>query len=178
MKTPTLAEKLGDAPHDSPLLRKAERLGLGAEQLEHLAIQRGCDYYHDGTQFPPAAINEAEFSNEELAVALLSCSRRPSPRAIRLAAALIGAPEARPDNLARLATQENRHGLVRYIAQCGLRFEPENRFWSTLVSLLPEGNVDLDQLPHPTRFIEMTGIDRGRVGLRTRWIRPRRRAIA
>jgi len=34
--------------------------------------------------------------------------------------------------------------------------------------------IDADRLPHPTRFVEMTGIDRGKVGVFMRWIRPRR----
>jgi hypothetical protein len=43
-EAPTLAEKLGTTTHLSPLLQKARRLGLGANDLEQLAIQRGCDY--------------------------------------------------------------------------------------------------------------------------------------
>ena len=50
---------------------------------------------------------------------------------------------------------------------------PENGFWHVLLDFLPQVPVEGDKLPHPTRFIEMTGIDRGRVGLLTRWIRPR-----
>jgi hypothetical protein len=53
METDTLAAKLGTTTHLSPLLMKARRLGLGVEDLERLAIQRGCDYYHDGQPFVP-----------------------------------------------------------------------------------------------------------------------------
>jgi hypothetical protein len=38
--------------------------------------------------------------------------------------------------------------------------------------------VDYFKQPHPTRFVEMTGIDRGKGGLFTRWIRPRQRLAA
>jgi hypothetical protein len=178
VNTPTFAEKLGTTAHISPLLQKARRLGLDAQGFERLAIQRGCDYYNDGEPLPPAAIDIKQFSNEELAVALLSPLLPPTPRTIRLAAALLGAADMAADEAAALATQEDCAGVVRYIAECGHRFEPENSFWSRLLCLLPEAAMHTDQLPHSTRFVEMTGIDRGRVGLLTRWIRPRRRGAA
>jgi len=34
--------------------------------------------------------------------------------------------------------------------------------------VLPETVIDRDHLPPPTRFVEMTGIDRGKVGTFTR----------
>jgi hypothetical protein len=178
MKTPTLAEKLGTTTHTSPLLQKARELGLGIEGLERLAILRGCDYYQDGGPPPPTAISREQFSNAELAVAFLSPSLPPTPRTIRLAAALVGAADVRADDLAGRAKQEKCEGVLRYIAESGRRFEAENPFWSRLLELLPEAKVNTDLLPHPTRFVEMTGIDRGRVGLLTRWIRPRQRAAA
>jgi len=58
MNTPTLAKKLGMTTHISGLLIKAKRLGLDAKGLERLAIQRGCDYYHEGEPLPPAIIIE------------------------------------------------------------------------------------------------------------------------
>ena len=75
--------------------------------------------------------------------------------------------------VAALADAENCAGLVRYIAACGRRYEPENAFWRDLLNSIPETEMDVDQLPHPTRFVEMTGIDRGKVGNFTRWIRAR-----
>ena len=89
---------------------------------------------------------------------------------------MLGGPEVPAEEEASLAVQENCAVVVRHIANCGRGFEPENPFWSSLLARLPDVPVDPDRLPHPTRFVEMTGIDRGRVGLQTRWIRPRRRA--
>lgn len=76
MEPPSLAEKLGMTKHISGLLIKAKRLGLDAEGLERLAIQRGCDYYHEGEPLPPASVSEEEFSDEELAIALLNPALR------------------------------------------------------------------------------------------------------
>jgi hypothetical protein len=74
---------------------------------------------------------------------------------------------------AQTAVRENCADVVRHVARCGRRFEPENSFWQNLLDLLPRVQIDLDKMPHPTRFVEMTGIDRGRVGRFIRWIRPR-----
>jgi hypothetical protein len=75
MKTLTLAEKLETTTHVSALLQKARRLGLDAEALEQLAIQRGCDYYHEGEPLPPPVVSREQFSDEELAITLLNPSR-------------------------------------------------------------------------------------------------------
>lgn len=163
----------------SPLLDKARRLGLLLPlDLERLAVMRGCDYYERdlGPRIPP--IGEVPLSNDELAIALIVPSLHPSAREIRLAAALLGAPDVRADEVAALAVQENCADVVRHIALCGRRFEPKNCFWQTLLDLLPDVKVDTDRVPHPTRFVEMTGIDRGKIGVFTRWIRPRRPVAA
>src|SRR5438552_2932195 len=98
----TLAAKLGTTTHLSPLLRKAQRLGLDAPGLELLAIQRGCDYYHDFSPLPASTITEKEFSNEELAVALLNPALRYHPQTIRLGAAVLGADGNEVAEIARL----------------------------------------------------------------------------
>jgi hypothetical protein len=158
----------------SPLLDKVRRLGLSLPlDLERLAVMRGCDYYGRelGPRLPP--LGEVPLSNTELAIALIVPPLRPAAREIRLAAALLGAPDVRADEVAALAVQENCADVVRHIALCGRRFEPESAFWQTLLARLPNAKIDADRLPHPTRFVEMTGIDRGKVGVFTRWIRPR-----
>ena len=75
--------------------------------------------------------------------------------------------------MAVLAQEEKCAGVVRYIASCGHRFEPGNAFWKALLDSVPDLSIDVEHLPHPTRFVEMTGIDRGKVGTLTRWIRAR-----
>ena len=157
----------------SRLLEQAARLGLQLPtDLERLAVLRGCSYYERdlGVRVPPLA--EVALSNAELAVALVLPSLSPGAREIRLAAALLGTPGLEANQVVRLAREENCVAVIRYIAQCGQSFEPENQFWGDLLAELPAVPVDADQFPHPTRFVEMTGIDRGKVGVSKRWIRP------
>jgi len=158
----------------SPLLDKVRGMGLSLPlDLERLAVLRGCGYY--GRDFGPGLppLGEVAISNEELAIALVAPTLRPGAPEIRLAAALLGGQEIRPDEVAALAIQENCVEVVRHITLCGRRFEPENSSWRILLDQLPEVKIDANKWPHPTRFIEMTGIDRGKVGVFTRWIRPR-----
>jgi hypothetical protein len=173
MKTPTLAEKLGTTTHLSPLLRKAQRLGLGAEDLERLAIQRGCDYYHQGEPLPPPTVSFREFSNAELAIALLNPALRYHPQTLRLGAAMLGAEGNAPGEIAHLARLERGEAIVRYVATAGRRYEPGNPFWAELLSLLPPTPAPKSSVvPHPTRFIAMTGFTRRGVETVTEWIRP------
>jgi hypothetical protein len=174
MNTPTLAKKLGMTTHISGLLIKAKRLGLDAEGLERLAIQRGCDYYHEGEPLPPSSISEQEFSDEELAIALLDPALRYHPQTLRLGAAMLGAEGNDPEKIVRLAKYERCESLVRYVAEAGRRFEPKNLFWERLLSLLPVTPApDSSVVPHPTRFVAMTGMTRRGVETVTQWIRPR-----
>jgi hypothetical protein len=162
----------------SGLLDKAREVGLSLPQdLERLAIMRGCGYYD--RDLPPRVppLGEVAFSNGELAVALMVPSLHPSAREIRLAAAMLGAPDVDAQQVSALAVREKCVDIVGYIARCGRRFESDNIFWQNLLGLLPKVSIDTNKLPHPTRFVEMTGIDRGRIGTFTRWIRARQ-AIA
>lgn len=175
MNTPTLAEKLGTTPHDSPLLQKAAQRGLaGAAALEQLAVARGCWHYRqaDNAHYPD--VSESDFNNEELAIALLSPNHAYSPHTIRLGAAMLGAPGNQPERLVRLAEAEGSQLAVRYIAKAGQTIEPENPFWQELLRLLPEtGGAPDGVFPHPTRFVSMTGFTRQGPGRVTVWIRPR-----
>lgn len=91
---------------------------------------------------------------------------------------MLGAPEVPGDDVARLAVDENCAAIVRHIASYGNGFERENPFWASLLDLLPDVKPDADRLLHPTRCVEMPGIDRGKVGRFRRWIRPRGRVPA
>jgi len=158
----------------SSLLGRAQRLGLSLPiDLERLAVMRGCDYYERDLGSDLPVLGEVPLSNAELAIALLAPALHPSAREIRLAAAVLGAPDVSATEVSALATQEKCAEIVRYISLCGRRYEPENPFWQRLLDIVPDVRVNADRLPHPTRFIEMTGIDRGKVGTFTRWIRPR-----
>ena len=173
MDTPTLATKLGTTTHLSPLLRKARRLGLDAEHLELLAIQRGCDYYHSGGPLPAPPVPVEQFSNVELAMALLNPALRYHPQTLRLGAAMLSAPGNTPEETARLAVMERCEAVVRYIAEAGKKFEPQNPFWTVLLGLLPVTPPPKSSVvPHPTRFVAMSGITRRGVETVVEWIRP------
>ncbi len=173
---PTLAARLGTTTHVSALLRKARKLGLETPRdLANLAVQRGCrHYWHDGVPQVELATRE-QLSDEELALALLNVALPFDPNAIRCGAAMVSAEGNQPKRLAWLAKLERSERVLRYVAECGKKFEPENPFWTDLLALLPDFPPLYDgALPHPTRFISMTGFIPG-VGrkLVTQWERPR-----
>lgn len=169
----TLAAKLGTTTHLSPLLRKAQKLGLGPRELEILAAQRGCRHYSNGTEPEQPLASESEFSNEELAVALLSTALRYDPHSIRCGAAMLGAEGNNPRRLAHMAVMERCVTPVRYVAEAGQRFEPENTFWRELLEGLPVAPPPKSGvLPHATRFVAMTGFTRQGSGLVVEWQRP------
>ena len=175
MGAATETTRPGEEPgRGSRVLGKARELGLSVPlDLERLAIARGCGYYERDQGPVTCTCQSVPLSNAELAIALVAPSLQPAARQIRLAAALLGAADESAVDVATLAVDENCVGVVRYIASCGNRFEPRNPFWTDLLNALPETEIDRDRLPHPTRFVEMTGIDRSKVGTSTRWIRAR-----
>ncbi len=172
----TLAAKLGTTTHLSPLLRKAQRLGLGPRELQILAVQRGCRHYSNGSEPEQPLASEAEFSHEELAIALLSTALPYDPHSIRCGAAMLGAEGNNPRRLAHLAVLERCVVPVRHVAKAGCRFEPENLFWRELLAALPPAlPARSGVLPHPTRFVAMSGFTRRGPGLVVEWQRPARR---
>jgi hypothetical protein len=171
----TLGDKLGFPRAVYPLLEKASALGLGSgEMLESLGVARGCSHYTiPGSERAPD-ISEGAFNNEELAIALLSPGLPYSPRGIRIGAAMLGATGNRPSALVDLAKAERAAEPVRYIASSALKFEPENPFWRELLRLLPECRLlEVGVMPHPTRFVSMTGMTRNGVEKVAVWLRPR-----
>ena len=185
MESVTLAERLGTTAHLSALLMKARRLGLTTPvDLERLAVSRGLRYYDshgdslNGGKSPlivPEIETDRGLTNEELAIALLSPSALYSQQRLRMGAAMLAAEGNRPESIASLARRERCETVVRHVALCGHEVEPENPFWEKLLELIPSGHlVPLpDALPHPTRFVAMTGITRNGVGNLKQWIRPR-----
>jgi hypothetical protein len=198
VKQETLARKLGTTHHVSPLLMKARRLGLySVRDLEQLAFQRGCLYYdphgsakalakHDqylkagssvlreeAVSYGVPSVSAADFSNEELAVALFSPGLPSEQMRLRIGAAMLAADGNSPEKLARLAVRERCETVMRYVSECGKKVEPENRFWDDLLGLLPQtATLEPDRLPHITRFVAMTGVIRKQVGNIMQWIRP------
>lgn len=181
MMPPTLATRLGTTTHVSSLLWKASQLGLRTpDDLSALAVQRGCrHYWHEGIP-DQESVGCEQFTNEELALALLNVALPYDPHAIRCGAAMTGAEGNSPKRLAWIAKLERSEQVLRYVAECGKKFEPENSFWTELLALLPVTPPPKEgALPHPTRFVAMTGYVRG-VGPKivTQWERPQRRKIA
>lgn len=171
----TLAEKLGlTVPASTPLLAKAGDLGLSsAAALESLAVARGCGHYDNHLVIHAPLISAEQFSHEELAVALLSTRLEYSPHTIRVGAAMLGAEGNHPEKLARLAAAEGSAAVIAYIARSALQFEPTNSFWQRLLDCLPDAPAPPDGvMPHPTRFVSMTGITRAGRGRLVAWIRP------
>jgi len=177
----TLASKLGTTAHISLLLKSAAKYGLRTLHDFHiLTVQRGCRHYWQGDEPAGELVSEKDFSNEELAIAMLSVAQPYDPHLIRCGAAMLGAKGNSPEKLAFLATKERCEQVVRYIAEAGRHFEPENAFWTTLLQLLPDALPVRDGvLPHPTRFVAMTGYQRG-VGkkIQSEWQRPQRHMAA
>lgn len=170
----TLADRLGIPAKPSPLIARAKALGLTTvSSLETLAVARGCWHYHQPNMTTAKAVDEAQFSNEELAIILLSPNQPYSPNTLRLGAAMLGAVGNDPDKLADLARQEGAEVSVLYVAHAALQFEPNHPLWQALIEKIPpaaqpKGGV----FPHPTRFVSMTGITRAGLGRITVWIRP------
>jgi hypothetical protein len=172
-EAPTLAEKLGTTTHLSPRLQKARRLGLGAKDLEQLAIQRGCDYYQGAEPRGELRVGVEQFSNAELAVALLNPGLPYDPQTVRLGAAMLSAAGNTPADIAWQTILERGEAIVRYVAQAGMKFEQENPFWPELLALLPRApEPKAGVLPHPTRFVAMTGFTRNGLETVVEWIRP------
>ncbi len=170
----TLAAKLGTTTHLSPLLRKAQRLGMGPAELQTLAVQRGCRHYSQGNEPAGELALRSAFSNEELAIALLCVALPYDPHSIRCGAAMLSADGNSPARLARLAAMERSQIPVCHVCLAGRKFEPDNPFWPELLSLLPAVSIpDNGSLPHPTRFVAMTGFTRNGAERLTWWQRPR-----
>lgn len=171
----TLAGRLGIAPHVSALLRKARGVGLAQpHELHVLAVQRGCRHYAQGDEPAGELVDVGRFSNEELALALLNVALPYDPESIRRGAAMLGIASSQPERLAELARNERSEIPVCYVARAGRRYEPGNPFWVRLLDLLPDApEPTAGVIPHPTRFIAMTGFTpRGRE-LVTTWLRPK-----
>ena len=182
----TLAEKLGIPTHHSILLRKAREIGLNdSSALIGLAVVRGCQHYRGGPeQVPTMPPSRAAFSDEELAIALLSPCLPYNSRAVRVGAQMLGSRSNQPRRLALLARKERAESVVRHIAAAGQRTEPQESFWpELLMALSPAASLRAGVLPHPSRFYMETGrtdpsnpVTRG--GAQRTWLRPVRRSTA
>ena len=87
---------------------------------------------------------------------------------------MLGSEGAEPEKIAWLAKYERCESVVRYVGEAGRRFEPHNEFWKRLLTFVPAASAPKSSVvPHPTRFVAMTGMTRRGVETITQWIRPR-----
>jgi hypothetical protein len=171
----SFAQRLGQPMHHSVLLHNARTQGLReADDFTQLAFQRGCRYYMP-SDWKPSRQLSASLSPEALAIALLHPCLPYDPQRIRIAAAMVSAPDLKPQHLAHLAMQERAADVLRFIAEAGHRCEPDHSFWSELLPHLPQSRapLPLGVMPHPSRFTAMTGrLGPGQRELKQTWIRP------
>ena len=161
LSTPSLARRLGDTAHVSPLLHKVCQMsgcseGQVGEWLLKCAVQRGASHYERpfASDLPP---DNPELSNEEVAVALCLGQHPYNSVFIRAAAQLLSSPRTNAPRLARLAVMERVEPVLLYIAKVAARFAPAAEPWSYLVRHLPQRlSCSPDALPHWSRFVSQT----------------------
>lgn len=114
-----------------------------------------------------------DLSNVELGVALCLGHFDYDPINIRLGAEILSAKDCEPRAIAHLARLERCETVIRHIAECGQRAEPNHPGWSALLAALPpRRKTKPDCLPHWTRFVSMTGVTH-RGGMHIEWLRPK-----
>jgi hypothetical protein len=172
----SLARRLGTTSHHSLLLHRLRRHGLETpEKLAALAESRGLAYYA-GAKVTPGNSDASPMpgvTDEELCVALVHPSLPWEPQRIRLAAALLAGPGVQPSIIARLAVQERNAAVFREIALAGQAEEPANSFWPAVLGLLPPTpRVPPGVLPHPSRYMAISGRVRPGTPAARQWVRP------
>jgi hypothetical protein len=172
---PTLAQKLGDVTHVSPLLRKVRELsGCGLEQvgewLLKCAVDRGATHYRRDfdPQLPP---DNPALSNEELGVALCLYHHPYDAMLIRAAAQLLSAGGTDAPSLACLAEMERCAPILLHIAGAAARVAPDQEPWAFLRKhLASRHRVRTHALPHWSRFVLQTGYTPAGRGQHIQWL--------
>ena len=176
---PTVAEQLGSTPHLSPLLRKVRKLGFSdPDDLRKLAVKRGCTHYRrpgDDIDLVYDPGNDI-LPDAQLTFALITAGQKFDPQWIRAAVQLLSGAEVSADEAVRLATWERCRGLLRSVAEAGMRYDDEQgEFWRKIVNRLkdtpmpPEG-----RLPHASRYFISSGVGPGKRAFSRKriWLRP------
>jgi len=167
----TLAARLGTTTHMSGLLIKARRLGLvSVRELSTLGVQRGCKPYAQGDEPSDELVLRDKFSDEELTLSLLNIALPYDKRCILIGAAMLGSKGNSVDGILRLTKWERSEPVVRYVAECGHHFEPDNSFWNSLLTRLPHSVPKHGVLPEPTEFLATSSSD-PQSAVNERWVR-------
>lgn len=175
MSQPTLAQKLGDVAHISPLLRKVQQLSgcslnKVGEWLLKCAVERGASHYRKNfdSDLPP---DNAALSNEELGVALCLAHLPFNPMYIRAAAQLLSDERIDSKFLARVATMERCEPILLHIALAAAKVAPAQEPWADLRRYLSGRHlVRTDSLPHWSRFVLQTGYTPSGKGSHIQWL--------
>jgi hypothetical protein len=175
LTSPSLAQRLGDVAHFSPLFNKICQISGCAEDqvgewLLKRAVGRGAGHYERDfpQELPP---DHANLSNEEIGVALCLGQHPYNSTYIRAAAQLLSSPRSDSPKLARLAVMERVEPILLYIAHIAERFAPEAKPWSYLRRHLPPRlSCPPDTLPHWSRFVSQTGVTSFSGGPDIRWL--------
>jgi len=176
--SPSLARRLGDAAHVSPLLHRLcqmsgcreNRIG---EWLLKCAVRRGASHYE--RDFPAdLPTDHPDLGHEELGVALCLGQHPYNSTFIRAAAQLLSSPRTSAPRLAKLAVMERVEPVLFYIATLAARFAPEAQPWSYLLHHLPPRlSCPPEALPHWSRFVSQTGVTSFAGGPDIKWLRRR-----
>ncbi len=171
---PTLAQKLGDVPHVSGLLRRIAQLsGTGervAEWLLKVAVARGANHYR--RDFDPTLPTDLPaISDEEIGVALCLGQNPYNLDALRVAAQFLSSPRINTARLCRLAEQERCEPVLLHIAEVAKKYAPEQEPWAALrKQIRPRRVPRTDTLPHWTRLVSHTGVTANGGSPRTDWL--------
>jgi len=171
----TLAQKLGDVTHVSPLLRKVRALSGCAEDqvgewLLKCAVERGATHYRRdfSPELPP---DNPALTNEELGVAMCLAHHPFDPMLIRAAAQLLSARDTDAKTLARLVVMERCEPVLLHIAGAAGRVAPEQEPWASLrAQLTSRRQLRTDALPHWSRFVSQTGFTPAGRGQHVEWL--------
>jgi hypothetical protein len=172
---PTLARKLGEVTHVSPLLRKVcalsgcsrDRVG---DWLLKCAVERGASHYRR-TFEPDLPPDNPAVTDEELGVALCLYHHSFNPMLIRAAAQLLSAPNTNAGALTHLALQERCEPVLLHIAKAAGRIEPRVEPWAFVrANLFSRQRVRTDALPHWSRFVSQTGYTPAGRGEHIEWL--------
>ena len=177
MAKPTLAEKLGMTSHVSPLLGKLKKHGLATpEEIAAAAVARGCWHYAGMAALERTTpIDPPGISDEELAVALLSPCHPYEPQLLRIGSQMLSGETIDPGKLTRLAVMERCEAMLRYIAECGQKTEPEMPFWKTILDKLQSyRSAPASVMSHISRFRIEVGVTNPRRPNDPKiiWLRP------
>lgn len=176
---PTLARRLGDTVHVSPLLHKVCQMSGCSEDriggwLLKCAVSRGASHYERDFS-PDLPADHPELTDEELGIALCLGRHPYNSTYIRAAAQLLSSPTINSTRLARLAVMERVEPVLLYIASVAARFAPEAQPWASLPRHLPQRLAcPPDALPHWSRFVSQAGVVSSRGGQDIKWLQRRK----